>query len=126
MLPYEEGENTFVTSDLKEAIGKRAGGAIDQPTFERWRTRMCNSGGVCSMYGTANTMGAFLEAAGVAPFGSSTMLFCEAGKQRQARDAASALWSWCGKTFGLKTSLPRGPSTTPSKPPPPRAAPPIW
>ena len=38
------------------------------------------------MYGTANTMGAFLEASGVAPFGSSTMLFCEAAKVRQSRD----------------------------------------
>lgn len=39
------------------------------------------------MFGTANTMGTFLEATGAAPFGSATMLFCEAGKMRQARDA---------------------------------------
>lgn len=86
MIPYHEGERTFVTSDLKEAIGKRQSGEIDEETFDRWRTNMCASGGTCSMYGTANTMGAFLEAAGVAPFGSSTMLFCDAAKVRQARD----------------------------------------
>lgn len=38
------------------------------------------------MYGAANTMGSFLEAVGVAPFGSSTMLFCASEKSRQARD----------------------------------------
>jgi len=86
MLPYCEGGRIFVTSDLKEAIGKRRSGEIDEETFDRWRSNMCASGGTCSMYGTANTMGAFLEAAGVAPFGSSTMLFCDGAKHRQARD----------------------------------------
>jgi dihydroxy-acid dehydratase len=86
MLPYSEGGRTYCTSDLKEAIGKRNSGEIDEPTFDRWRTHMCASAGTCSMYGTANTMGAFLEALGVAPFGSSTMLFCSGEKSRQARD----------------------------------------
>ena len=86
MLPYNEGGRVFVTSDLKEAIGKFKNKEIDEETFDRWRTNMCASGGTCSMYGTANTMGAFLEATGVAPFGSSTMLFCDGAKFRQARD----------------------------------------
>lgn len=38
------------------------------------------------MMGTANTMSTFLEAAGAAPFGSATMLACDAAKVRQARD----------------------------------------
>jgi dihydroxy-acid dehydratase len=86
MLPYTEDGRTYCTSDLKEAIGKRNKGEITEATFDRWRTHMCASAGTCSMYGTANTMGAFLEALGVAPFGSSTMLFCDSGKGRQARD----------------------------------------
>ena len=86
MLPYAEGGTTYCTSDLKEAIGQRNSGAIDEATFDRWRGNMCASAGTCSMYGTANTMGAFLEALGVAPFGSSTMLFCSGEKVRQARD----------------------------------------
>jgi len=86
MLPYVEEDREYVTSDLKEAIGKRKNEEIDDATFDSWRTNICASVGTCSMYGTANTMGAFLEACGIAPFGSSTMLFCEAAKIRQARD----------------------------------------
>lgn len=86
MLPHLEEGREYVTSDLKEAIGKRKKTEIDEETFDSWRTHFCASAGTCSMYGTANTMGAFLEASGVAPFGSSTMLFCEAAKVRQSRD----------------------------------------
>ena len=91
MLPYSEGEKTYCTSDLKEAIGKRKKEEIDEDTFDRWRTNMCASAGTCSMYGTANTMGAFLEATGIAPFGSSTMLFCDGNKGRQARDVGERI-----------------------------------
>jgi dihydroxy-acid dehydratase len=91
MLPYCEGGRVFVTSDLKEAIGKRRSGEIDEEIFDRWRTNMCASEGTCSMYGTANTMGAFLEATGVAPFGSSTMLFCDGAKIRQARNVGERI-----------------------------------
>ena len=86
MLPHLEDGREYVTSDLKEAIGKCKKAEIDEETFDSWRTHFCASAGTCSMYGTANTMGAFLEASGVAPFGSSTMLFCEAAKVRQSRD----------------------------------------
>lgn len=91
MLPYREGDRQYVTCDLKEAIGKRHKNEIDEGTMDHWITEMCASGGTCSMYGTANTMGAFLEAAGVAPFGTSTMLFCEAAKMRQARDVGERI-----------------------------------
>lgn len=93
MLPYEEGDKVYCTSDLKEAIGKFKDGIIDEKTFDRWRENMCASAGTCSMYGTANTMGAFLEATGVAPFGSSTMLFCDGKKVRQARDIGEQIVS---------------------------------
>ncbi len=91
MLPYQAGDKVYCTSDLKEAIGKRNKGEIDEATFDRWRTNMCSSAGTCSMYGTANTMGAFLEATGVAPMGSSTMLFCDGAKVRQARDVGERI-----------------------------------
>ncbi len=91
MIPYREGEQEYCTSDLKEAIGKRKSGEIDDVIFDRWRSNMCASGGTCSMYGTANTMAAFLEAAGIAPFGSSTMLFCAGAKVRQARDVGERI-----------------------------------
>lgn len=91
MMPYEDDNKVYCTSDLKEAIGKFNKGEIDEETFDRWRTNMCSSAGTCSMYGTANTMGAFLEAAGLAPFGSSTMLFCDAQKSCQARDVGERI-----------------------------------
>ena len=91
MLPYEDGGKVYCTSDLKEAIGQFKKGEIDEPTFDRWRVNMCSSAGTCSMYGTANTMGALLEATGVAPFGSSTMLFCDGAKGRQARDVGERI-----------------------------------
>lgn len=91
MMPYAEGGNVYCTSDLKEAIGKFKKGEIDEKTFDRWRENMCSSAGTCSMYGTANTMGAFLEATGVAPFGSSTMLFSDGRKTRQARDVGEKI-----------------------------------
>ena len=91
MIPYQEDGKEFVTPDLKEAIGQRAGGHIDEATFDRWRENICFSGGTCAMYGTANTMGTFLESVGLAPFYSSTMLFAAAAKIRQARDAGERI-----------------------------------
>jgi dihydroxy-acid dehydratase len=86
MLPYRLGEKEVVTCDLKEAIGKRHSEEIDDATFMAWQENFCSSPGTCSMMGTANTMGSFLEAIGVAPFGSTTMLAFESAKIRQARD----------------------------------------
>ena len=86
MLPYSIGQKTVVTSDLKEAIGKRRSGEIDDATFMVWQENFCSSPGTCSMMGTATTMGCLLEAIGVAPFGSTTMLAFESAKLRQARD----------------------------------------
>ena len=91
MLPYKENNKEYVTCDLKEAIGKRNNEEIDEKTFDRWKKYMCFSEGTCSMYGTANTMGSFLEATGIAPFGTSTMLFCEADKVRQARETGERI-----------------------------------
>ncbi len=95
MIPYQEmtagGCREFVTPDLKEAIGQRAGNRIDAATFDRWRENICFSGGTCSMFGTANTMGTFLEAVGLAPFYSATMLFAAADKVRQARDVGERI-----------------------------------
>lgn len=91
MMPYRMGNRTVVTSDLKEAIGKRRTGEIDDATFEDWQEHFCASCGTCSMMGTANTMGCFLEATGLAPFGSATMLTFDAAKWRQARDVGERI-----------------------------------
>ena len=91
MLPFVEKGRTYVTSDIKEMIGKRNSGKIDEETFERRRSGICVSCGTCSMYGTANTMGTFLEVVGVAPFDSSAMLACSAQKMRQAKDVGERI-----------------------------------
>ena len=49
MLPHLEDGREYVTSDLKEAIGKRKTGEIDEETFDSWRTHFCASAGTCSM-----------------------------------------------------------------------------
>lgn len=91
MLPFVEKGRTYVTSDIKEMIGERNSGKIDEDTFERRRSGICVSCGTCSMYGTANTMGTFLEVVGVAPFDSSAMLACSAQKTRQAKDVGERI-----------------------------------
>jgi dihydroxy-acid dehydratase len=91
MLPCRLEDQSVVTSDLKEAIGKRRNDEIDEATFMNWQERFCASPGTCSMMGTANTMGCFLEAAGLAPLGSATMLCFDAAKLRQARDVGERI-----------------------------------
>jgi dihydroxy-acid dehydratase len=91
MLPCPLGDRAVVTSDLKEAIGKRRDQKIDHETFLDWQERFCASPGTCSMMGTANTMGCFLEAVGLAPFGSATMLSFASQKIRQARDVGEQI-----------------------------------
>ena len=91
MLPFQLGDRVVVTSDLKEAIGKRRNNEIDQETFLEWQECFCASPGTCSMMGTANSMGCFLEAMGLAPFGSATLLAFDAAKLRQARDVGERI-----------------------------------
>jgi len=101
MMPYRLKDRTVVTSDLKEAIGTRRTGEIDDETFQDWQEHFCASAGTCSMMGTANTMGCFLEATGLAPFGSATMLAFDAAKVRQARDVGERIVTLVREGRGL-------------------------
>lgn len=85
MVPYDDGEQVFVTPDLKESIGAYNAGKITEEQFQSYKENICFSCGTCSMYGTANTMAVFAEVIGMAPFDSTTTLFCSAEKVRQAR-----------------------------------------
>jgi len=91
MMPCRVAGKVRTTPDLKEAIGERNSGKIDQETFLSWQERFCATSGTCSMMGTANTMGCFLEATGLAPFGSATMLAFDNAKARQARDVGERI-----------------------------------
>jgi dihydroxy-acid dehydratase len=91
MLPYEKGGRTYATPDLKEAIGEVNAGRISEETFLDFKQNLCFSGGTCSMYGTANTMGVFCEALGLCPIDSTIMPFCCAAKVKQARDVGERI-----------------------------------
>ncbi len=113
MVPYETEDGTFVTSDLKEAIGERNNGTISVKTFSDYKENMCSSCGTCSMYGTANTMGVFTEVIGLCPPDSTAMLFCSSAKKRQARDVGEQIVGLvrnktCARTFMTKASLENG------------------
>lgn len=85
MLPFDDGEQVYVTPDLKEAIGAYNSGKLSSEQFEYFKEKIVCSSGTCSMYGTANTMGVFAEVIGIAPIGSTTTLFCASEKVKQAR-----------------------------------------
>jgi dihydroxy-acid dehydratase len=108
MLPCRlESGKTVTTPDLKEAIGTRLSGTIGQETFLTWQERFCASPGTCSMMGTANSMGCFLEATGLAPFGSATMLAFDAAKARQARELGEQIVALTRGGRGLRSFLTR-------------------
>ncbi|MCE5262469.1 MAG: dihydroxy-acid dehydratase [Deltaproteobacteria bacterium] len=108
MMPCRIDEKrTVTTPDLKEAIGTLLSGKIDHETFLSWQEKFCASSGTCSMMGTANSMGCFLEATGLAPFGSATMLAFDAAKVRQARDVGESIVELVRKGQGLRHFLTR-------------------
>ncbi len=70
MLPktFQDGPlkgKTFVTSDIKEAIGKYNAGLISKEDFFLIESETCCSPGACNMMGTANTMACIVETMGL-------------------------------------------------------------
>ena len=65
---FQEGPlkgKTFVTSDIKEAIGRYNAGLITKEEFFLIESETCCSPGACNMMGTANTMACIVEAMGL-------------------------------------------------------------
>ncbi|MHA1803708.1 MAG: dihydroxy-acid dehydratase [Promethearchaeota archaeon] len=56
---------TFVTSDIKEAIGQFNAGNITREEFFLIESETCWTPGACNMMGTANTMACIVEAMGL-------------------------------------------------------------
>ena len=70
MLPktFQDGPlkgKTFVTSDVKEAIGEFNAGLISREELFLIESETCCSPGACNMMGTANTMACIVEAMGL-------------------------------------------------------------
>lgn len=65
---FKEGPlkgKTFVTSDIKEAIGQYTAGKLSKEDFFLIESQTCASAGACNMMGTANTMACIVEAMGL-------------------------------------------------------------
>ena len=73
---FEDGPlkgKTFVTSDIKEAIGEYKANKITKEEFYLIESQTCCSPGACNMMGTANTMACIVEAMGLSLPGCATM-----------------------------------------------------
>ena len=65
---FEDGPlkgKTYVTSDIKEAIGQFKAGKITREDLYLIESETCCSPGACNMMGTANTMACIVEAMGL-------------------------------------------------------------
>jgi dihydroxy-acid dehydratase len=63
---------TYVTSDIKEAIGEYNAGNLTSEEFFQIESETCASPGACNMMGTANTMACIVEAMGLSLPGCAT------------------------------------------------------
>jgi dihydroxy-acid dehydratase len=86
MLPktFQNGPlkgKTFVTSDIKEAIGKYKAGLITQEELLLIESETCCTPGACNMMGTANTMACIVETMGLSLPDCATM--SAVGKERE-------------------------------------------
>jgi len=64
---------TYVTSDIKEAIGQFMAGKLTKDELFLIESQTCCSPGACNMMGTANTMACIVEAMGLTLPGCATM-----------------------------------------------------
>ncbi len=86
MLPYVHAGETFVTCDVKEAIGRYNANIITKKEFAALERSVCASHGACSMMGTACTMACIVEAMGLSLPGAATGLAVASGRLRMAKD----------------------------------------
>ena len=64
MVPYEDGEKTYVTPDLKEAIGAYNAEKISAEDLHLFKENICFSCGTCSMYARQIPWGSFPRSSG--------------------------------------------------------------
>jgi dihydroxy-acid dehydratase len=81
----------LVTCDIKEAMGRFHGGAIDRAEFERVEAQACGGPGICNMMGTANTMCCLVEVLGLTPPGGGTLAAGSPARQQLAYHAGRAV-----------------------------------
>ncbi|MFX1329210.1 MAG: dihydroxy-acid dehydratase [Promethearchaeota archaeon] len=96
MLPktFQDGPlkgKTFVTSDIKEAIGQYNAGLISREELYLIESETCCSPGACNMMGTANTMACIVEAMGLSLPDCSTLSAISKEREKLCKDTGKAL-----------------------------------
>ncbi|MFX0043330.1 MAG: dihydroxy-acid dehydratase, partial [Candidatus Hodarchaeota archaeon] len=82
---------TFVTSDIKEAIGEYKIGNITREELFLIESETCFSPGACNMMGTANTMACIVEAMGLSLPGCATMEAVSKEKEDLSKDTGKQI-----------------------------------
>ncbi|MFX1322908.1 MAG: dihydroxy-acid dehydratase [Promethearchaeota archaeon] len=84
---------TYVTSDIKEAIGEYKIGKLTKEEFFLIESQTCFSPGACNMLGTANTMACIVEAMGLSLPGCATMEAVSKEKEDLSKDTGKKIMS---------------------------------
>ncbi|MFX1323724.1 MAG: dihydroxy-acid dehydratase [Promethearchaeota archaeon] len=82
---------TYVTSDVKEAIGQYNSGKISKKELFLIESETCCSPGACNMMGTANTMACIVEAMGLSLPGCATMSAISKNKKIMAKASGKTI-----------------------------------
>jgi dihydroxy-acid dehydratase len=77
---------TYVTSDIKEAIGEYNAGKISKEDLFLIESQTCCSAGACNMMGTANTMACIVEAMGLSLSGCATLSAVSKERENLSRE----------------------------------------
>ena len=98
MLPktFQNGPlkgKTFVTSDIKEAIGKLKAGLITEEELFLIESEVCCSPGACNMMGTANTMACIIEAMGLSLPDCATLSAVSKERENLCKDTGKSIMS---------------------------------
>ncbi|MFW9866543.1 MAG: dihydroxy-acid dehydratase [Candidatus Thorarchaeota archaeon] len=82
---------TFVTSDIKEAIGQVQRGKLTIKELDLIESSTCCTPGACNMMGTANTMACIVEAMGLSLPGCATMSSIAEERKILSKDTGRAI-----------------------------------
>ncbi|MBD3255309.1 MAG: dihydroxy-acid dehydratase [Candidatus Lokiarchaeota archaeon] len=91
---FEEGPlmgKTYVTCDIKEAIGEYKANKLSKEEFFLIESETCASSGACNMMGTANTMACIVEAMGLSLPGTATLSAVSEERDLLSRKAGESI-----------------------------------
>ena len=82
---------TFVTCDIKEAIGQYKAGKLSKEEFFLIESETCGTPGACNMMGTANTMACIVEIMGLSLPGCATMSAISKEREDLCRETGKSI-----------------------------------